>query len=139
MTTRYFYCLLLLIASSCGDNKNREAVEKLFDHFNHHNWKKMAALYTEKAAFLDPSLGKTKVILTREEIITKYTSLSKAFPDVHDSILTISCIGKNQVLVEFISSATTANGVKWQLPICSVFSLNNGLIAEDYTYYDNCN
>lgn len=37
--------------------KNVELVNQYFEHFNNHDWIKMARMYIEAADFKDPSLG----------------------------------------------------------------------------------
>lgn len=36
---------------------NIELVNQYFEHFNNHDWTKMAEMYSETADFKDPSLG----------------------------------------------------------------------------------
>jgi hypothetical protein len=36
---------------------NEKLVKKYFEHFNNHEWEKMANLYVETADFKDTSLG----------------------------------------------------------------------------------
>jgi hypothetical protein len=37
--------------------ENEKLIKTYFEHFNNHDWKKMAEMYTETADFKDPSLG----------------------------------------------------------------------------------
>jgi hypothetical protein len=54
--------LLATIAVSCKSEKNMETndhqtlVKTYFEHFNAHNWQKMAEMYADTADFKDPSL-----------------------------------------------------------------------------------
>ena len=57
-------------------------------------------------------------------------------PDVHDKVINIHEAGKF-VTIEFISSGTAPDGKKFELPICTIMKIENGKIAEDFTYYDN--
>ena len=36
---------------------NEKLVKQYFEHFNNHDWTKMANMYIENAVFKDPSLG----------------------------------------------------------------------------------
>lgn len=67
------------------DSNNNEAViQQYFQHFNNHDWEKMADMYTSDATFKDPAFGKGEVKQTREEIISKYSALQEIFPDLKD-------------------------------------------------------
>lgn len=118
-------------------NKNEELIKQFYTHFNNHDWQKMAAMYTETADFRDPSLGQGIVKQTREQTIKKYSELSQMFPDVKDDIKQMYFSGDNHVIVEFISTGTAPDKSKFELPICTIFTIENGLITKDFTYYDN--
>lgn len=122
---------------SMVSNNNIELVKGYFDHFNKHDWTKMAGMYAETAEFKDPSLGNGIVKQTREQIIKKYSELSGQFPDVRDSIVNIYPSGDQNIIVEFVSSGTAPDNSKFELPICTIFTIENGLITKDFTYYDN--
>lgn len=138
--------ILLLVLSFAGcvqpggkialANANVQVVKDLFEAFNAHNWQKMAACYKDTATFLDPSLGKEPVLQTRAQTAQKYQELQKMFPDVQDEVVNIYG-DKNHITVEFISSGTGPDGVKWKLPICTVFTVEDGKIVRDNTYFDN--
>ena len=117
------------------------ALEKLvhqyFDHFNKHDWTKMANMYAETADFKDPSLGLGIVKQTRAQTIKKYSELHQNFPDLHDQVITIYPSGENHMVVEFVSTGTAPDNSKFELPICTIFTIENGLITKDFTYYDN--
>ena len=85
----------------------------------------------------DPTLGKTIVKQNRKQIIEKYSQLHKIFPDLNDKVINIYTSGENVVVVEFISSGTALDNSKFELPICTIFTLENGLIVKDFTYFDN--
>lgn len=130
---------------SCNDPKtqtvastNHETfVKQYFEHFNNHDWSKMAGMYAETAEFKDPTLGKGIVKQTRQQIIDKYAELNTVFPDLHDQVLQIYPSGDHHVIVEFVSSGTAPDNTKFELPICTIFTLENGLIIKDFTYFDN--
>ncbi|MFP9113441.1 nuclear transport factor 2 family protein [Flavobacterium sp. RHBU_3] len=116
---------------------NEKLVKEYFDHFNHHHWDMMAGMYTENADFKDPSLGQGIVKQSRQQVVNKYSELNKVFPDIHDSIVNIYPSGEKNVIVEFVSTGTAPDGSKFELPICTIFTIENGLISKDFTYYDN--
>lgn len=120
-------------------SQNKQLIEKYFTLFNKHAWSEMAKLYTESADIKDPSLGTEMVRQTRLQIMEKYTDLRNQFPDIADEVLHIYPSGDHHVTVEFISTATLPDGSKFRLPICTVFTIRNGLITQDFTYYDNSN
>ncbi len=143
------YLLTLLFATfaliSCNNqnqknmttNENEKLVKQYFEHFNNHEWTKMANMYTETAEFKDPTLGQGIVKQTRQQIIEKYTGLSEMFPDVKDKVIQTYPSGDNHIIVEFISSGTAPDNSKFELPICTIFTIKNGLIKKDFSYFDN--
>lgn len=114
---------------------NLAIAEKLFKHFNEHQWQDMATLYADSALFLDPSFGKEFVSKTRSETVAKYRELQQMFPDIHDAVTAMYTDGKT-VVVEFVSTGTAPDGTAFSLPIVSVLTVENGLIVKDATYYD---
>ncbi|SHM86587.1 nuclear transport factor 2 family protein [Flavobacterium saccharophilum] len=118
-------------------SKNEKIIKQYFEYFNSHNWKKMAEMYTESADFKDPSLGKGIVKQTRKQTEDKYAELNEIFPDLHDKIIQIYPSGENHIVVEFISTGTAPDNSKLELPICTIFTIENGLITKDFTYFDN--
>jgi ketosteroid isomerase-like protein len=137
------FLLFLSLYSCTTQNKkdmtadNEKLIKQYFDHFNNHDWVKMASLYADPADFRDPSLGQEIVKQTRAQTVKKYEELSAAFKDIRDSITAIYPSGEKHIIVEFVSSGTAPDGSKFTLPICTIFTIENGLITKDYTYYDN--
>jgi ketosteroid isomerase-like protein len=119
------------------NDKNIELIQQYHSLFNNHEWNKLALMYTEKAEFKDPSLGQGVVTQTRKQFVTKYSELNQVFPDIKDEIVQIYPSGEKNIIVEFVSSGTAPDGSKFELPICTIFTLENGLITKDFTYYDN--
>lgn len=117
--------------------ENTELIHKYFTHFNAHEWQAMADLYTDPAEFKDPSLGAGIVEQTREDTVEKYRELSGIFPDLQDEIVQVYPSGDNHVIVEFVSNGTGPDGSRFELPICTIFTIINGMITKDFTYYDN--
>ncbi|GAB2789165.1 hypothetical protein GCM10027275_37660 [Rhabdobacter roseus] len=117
--------------------QNQALAQKVYERFNAHDWAGMANLYSESAEFKDPSLGPDAVTQTRPQIIAKYQELAGMFPDVRDDIVAMYPSADQHVVVEFVSSGTSPDGTSWKLPICTIFTIENGLITRDFTYYDN--
>lgn len=116
---------------------NEKLVQQYFEHFNKHDFVKMANMYTDTAYFKDPSLGQGIVKQTRQQTIDKYSELAKNFPDLHDKVIQTYPSGDKHIIVEFISSGTGPDKVKFELPICTILTFENGLITKDFTYFDN--
>lgn len=117
--------------------KNEAVVRQLYQHFNAHDWAKMAALYSENAEFLDPSFGTAPVRQSQADVVKKYAELNGVFPDIHDDVKAVYASGEKTVIAEFVSTGTAPDGSKFYLPICTVFTIENGVIVRDNTYYDN--
>lgn len=143
---RILPAFIILIAFTSCDNpkqrkmnitKNEKIVNQYFDYFNKHEWTQMANMYAETVDFKDPSLGQGIVKQTRQQIIDKYSQLNGIFPDLKDKVIQIYPSGEQNVIVEFISTGTAPDGSKFELPICTIFTIENGIITKDFTYYDN--
>ena len=119
------------------ETDNTTLIKQYFQHFNDHNWKKMAEMYTETSEFKDPTLGAGIVKQTRAETIKKYSELNKIFPDLKDEVVQMYPSGEKHVIVEFVSSGTAPDGSKFELPICTIFNIENEKITKDFTYFDN--
>jgi len=117
--------------------KNSQMVNQYFEHFNNHDWEKMANMYLPVAEFKDPTLGPGIVKQSRKQIIYKYSQLGEIFPDVKDNIVEIYHVGENKVIVEFVASGTAPDGERFELAICTIFTIENGLISKDFSYFDN--
>ena len=122
---------------SMKTTENEELIREYFALFNKHEWDKMAKMYIETVEFKDPSLGQGIIKQSQQQIIDKYSELNGIFPDLHDKVIEIYLSGDNHVIVEFISSGTAPDGSKFELPICTIFTIENGMITKDFTYYDN--
>lgn len=119
------------------NTKNEELIKQYFTHFNNHDWKKMAEMYSETAAFTDPSFGPDIVTQTRAQTIKKYREMSETFSNLHDEVLQMYPSGDKHLIVEFVSSGTAPDGSSFALSICTIFTIEDGLITKDFTYYDN--
>lgn len=116
---------------------NETLIRQYFGHFNDHDWQKMAAMYTDSAEFKDPSLGNGIVRQSHQDVIKKYGELQQMIPDVRDSVVATYPSGNNHLVVEFISKGTAPDKTTFELPICTIFTIENGKISQDFTYYDN--
>ena len=74
---------------------------------------------------------------TRQQIIDKYSELSQVFPDLYDEVIQIYPSGDKHIIVEFISTGTAPDNSKFELPICTILTIENGIITKDFTYFDN--
>jgi len=137
----FFSCICLScnnqVATKTDAVENEKLIKQYFSYFNKHEWEKMANMYTETAEFKDPSLGKNIVTQTRQQTIEKYTALNNTFPNIKDSIVQMYSSGNNNVIVEFISKGTAPDNTMFEIPICTIFTIVNGKITKDFTYYDN--
>ncbi len=150
MKNLIIFCAVLTTALiSCDNQKTKEKttsatenvklVSQYFEHFNNHEWVKMTKMYADTTDFKDPSLGQGIVKQTRQQTIDKYSQLSKIFPNLHDQVVQIYPSCDSHIIVEFVSSGTAADGTKFELPICTILTVENGLITKDFTYFDNFN
>jgi len=140
-----FIILILSLTISCTEktnsteqaDKNQKIVEQYFEHFNKHKWQEIAEMYIETAEFKDPTLGDGIVKMTRAEIIAKYSGLNGIFTDIHDKVIKTYPSGENNIIVEFVSSGTAPDNSKFELPICTIFTIEGGKITKDFSYFDN--
>ena len=116
---------------------NEALIRQYYNRFNNHQWVEMAAIYAASAQFKDPSLGLGIVTQNRKQIADKYAELANTFPDVHDEVVQMYSSGDKHVIVEFISTGTAPDSSKFELPICTIFTIENKKITKDFTYYDN--
>jgi ketosteroid isomerase-like protein len=141
-----FICLIISLSITCSEKKpqviedktaqNAILIDQLYTHFNNHDWAKMASLYSDTAEMKDPAFGTKMVKMSRADIVKKYQELNAMIPDVRDDVVKMYHSG-NHVIVEFVSTGTAPDKSKFELPICSIYTLENGKIAKDFTYYDN--
>lgn len=150
---KFFNCIIVVIVSCCvvncsnekdagarleiNDSTNIITASQLFDLFNEHNWQEYAALYSDSATFLDPSLGKNEIVQSREQTMKKYADLQKAIPDIKDSLVSVERAGENSIVIEFVSKWTLPDKSKLYLPICTILKFKDGKIISDHTYFDN--
>ncbi len=126
-----------VIISESNSANNEKVAKELFVHFNNHDWQKMADLYIENAEFKEPASGMVAQKKSKTQIVKEYTALQQQFGDVKDSLVAVYPSGDKNVIVEFVASGTLSDKTRFQLPICTVFTIENGKITKDYTYFDN--
>jgi predicted SnoaL-like aldol condensation-catalyzing enzyme len=133
--------IIVILLNGCNikqqENTNEKLVKQYFEYFNIHDWNKMASMYADTTDFKDPTLGLGIVKQTRKQTIEKYTELSKIFPNIKDEIIAMYPSGDNHIIVEFKSSGKAADNTAFELAICTIFTVENGLITKDFTYFDN--
>jgi len=118
------------------DRDHEVLLTEFFGYFNDHNWEAMSKMYSENTKIQDQSLGPGIHIQTRADIVSHYTELENMIPDVKDSVVSIYS-SRGNVVVEFVSTGTGPDGIQFELPICAVLTIKDGLIVEDHVYYDN--
>jgi hypothetical protein len=57
--------------SSNQSSENQAIIKQLYEHFNNHEWQKMADLYVETTDFKDPSFGTEITKQTRQQTVQK--------------------------------------------------------------------
>ncbi len=139
--------MALVVASfGCAEKKVEEKktsfdgqafAKGYFDTFNRHDWKALSDYYADDATFLDPSFGTKPIKQSKADFVIKYSEMTNIFPDLKDELKSVYAIDSTTVIVEFVSSGTGPDSVRFELPICSILKLKNGKIIEDRTYYDN--
>jgi steroid delta-isomerase-like uncharacterized protein len=139
----YFLIATFFVASCNTGNEanepasgNEKIVNQYFEHFNRHEWDKIAGLYADSVDIKDPALGVAMVKQSRQQVVARYKQLNGFLPDLSARVANMYNSGNN-IIVEFISSGSSPDGMKIELPICTIFSIDNGRITRDYSYYDN--
>lgn len=117
--------------------ENEKLIENYFKLFNEHKWKELSEIYVENAEFKDPSFGNGIVKQSKAEFVKKYTELNQVFPDLKDKVIQVYPSGEKNIIVEFVSTGTAPDQSKFELPISTIFTIENGKITKDFTYYDN--
>ena len=103
-----------VIISENNFAQNEKIARELFIHFNNHDWRKMANLYSEKAEFKEPASGMVAHQKSKDMIIKEYSELQNQFPDVQDSVVAVYPSGDKNVIVEFVSKGIATGS--WRCP-----------------------
>lgn len=117
--------------------ENEKLIRNYFELFNKHQWKALSEMYSDHAEFKDPSFGNGTVKQSRAEFVKKYAELNQTFPDLKDNVIHVYPSGDKNIIVEFLSTGTAPDQSKFELPISTIFTIENGKITKDFTYYDN--
>jgi ketosteroid isomerase-like protein len=118
-------------------DKKEMTVKQYFEHFNNHEWQKMADMYVDDAEFKDPSVGTEIFTMTKPEIVAKYSELGEIFPDLKNNVIETYLSGDKNIIVEFVTVGTAPDNSKMELPICTIFTIENDKITKDFSYFDN--
>jgi ketosteroid isomerase-like protein len=141
MKNLIFAFIVTVILNACsnkqGNNANEKLVRQYFEYFNTHDWNKLVSMYADTTDFKDPTLGLGIVKQTRKQTLEKYTELNKIYPNIKDEITAIYPSGDKHIIVEFTSTGMAVDSTTFRLPICSILTIENGLITKDFTYFDN--
>lgn len=111
--------------------ETRKVATGIFEAFNTHDWQKMESFYADSVLLQDPAYPPGK------KGKAGMSDFYKSVPDIHDAVQHIFVDG-NVAVVEFVSTGTM-NGQKFSLPICTVLTVEDGLVVRDNTYYDATN
>jgi predicted SnoaL-like aldol condensation-catalyzing enzyme len=133
-------CSMFISCKNSNDKiqaENEKLIENYFKLFNEHKWKELSEIYVENAEFKDPSFGNGIVKQSKAEFVKKYTELNQVFPDLKDKVIQVYPSGEKNIIVEFVSTGTAPDQSKFELPISTIFTIENGKITKDFTYYDN--
>lgn len=133
-------CSMLISCNNSNEKihaENEKLIENYFKLFNEHKWKELSEFYVENAEFKDPSFGNGTVKQSKAEFVKKYAELNHVFPDLKDKVIHVYPSGDKNIIVEFVSTGTAPDQSKFDLPISTIFTIENGKITKDYTYYDN--
>ena len=134
-------CLVAMVLAACTSpetsapsvqaGETHNVASAVFEAFNAHDWDRMESYYSDSVQLQDPAYpgGKTGK--------AGMSDFYRSIPDIHDAVQHIYVQG-NIACVEFVSTGTM-NGQKFSLPICTVLTIENGLVTRDNTYYDATN
>lgn len=80
-----------------------------------------------------------KALLSRQDSrqLKNTKKLIKVFPELHDPVVQIYSSGNKHTVVEFVSSGTEPDHVKFELAVCFISTIENGIITKDFTYFNN--
>lgn len=132
----FIVAFVIVSCAPSAEKQNTEIATQMFAAFNAHDWQKMNSFYSPEADYLDPAYGLEYVKKSSDEIVEKYSSMEKMFPNIHDEVKGMYA-AIDKVTVEFISTGSSGDSIKFSLPICAVLTFKDGKIVRDATYYDN--
>jgi ketosteroid isomerase-like protein len=56
---------------------------------------------------------------------------------LNDKVIQTYLSGDNHIIEKFVSSGTLPDNSKFELQVCTIFTIENGMITKDFTYFDN--
>lgn len=124
-------------AAQADTAETRAIIEAVFEAFNRHDLEAIVALYHPGAKLVTPGYPEPRYGL--EVIRATYKDHFDNIPGVYDEVTRIVAEG-DQGAVEFTASWDQPTGddpeARGALKIATFFTIENGLIIEDITYFD---
>jgi hypothetical protein len=120
--------------ASRSDSRPSEVVRGKFTAFNQHDVGAIEAIYARGATLNSPDYSD---LVGNTAIADTYRRLFDSIPDAKDNIQVLESVGKH-VYVQFVLSGHW-NGIQDKpigVRIMAVYTIENGRIIEDATYYD---
>jgi ketosteroid isomerase-like protein len=109
-----------------------DIVQRLFSAFNRHDIDTMARLYASDAILESPDFCSAR--RGPEGVRKTYADLFRTFPDIVDQV-TGSVASGERVAVQFVAHSQ-GFGASHELRLATFFTIRNGLIVHDETYFD---
>jgi uncharacterized protein (TIGR02246 family) len=125
-------CMVVPSANATESRSVRQTVDALFDAFNRHDAKAMAALYAEDAIILTSEY--CEPLHGRDAVVQTYGRMFKQVPDIRDDVTDVFVDG-DKVAVRFTSSSKLP-GREFQITLANFFEVKHGLIVADQTIYN---
>ena len=63
--------------------------------------------------------------------------MNEIFPDLHDEVIALYASGENHIILEFVLTGKAPDKSKFELPICTIFTIEKAKIIKDFSYFDN--
>jgi len=63
--------------------------------------------------------------------------MNEIFPDLHDVVIALYASGENHIILEFVSTGKAPDNSKFELPICTILTIEKTKITKDFSYFDN--
>ena len=124
-------------AAHAGSDETRQIVLALFEAFNRHDVEALVEAYAEDVKIISP--GDTEPRSGREVVREIYQGHFDDIPGVHDAVQNIVAEG-DRAAVEFIATWDQPTeddpDARGSLRIAAFLKVKDGLIVEDFTYFD---
>jgi steroid delta-isomerase-like uncharacterized protein len=112
----------------------RLLVEAYFAAFNQHDVDAVMDLYAPHATMLDPTYDEP--VEGKDVIRQHLVDLFAAVPDVNDEVVS-TVVQPGFAAVEIVATGTAVGTTEpFTLPIATIFTIADGRITRDATYYD---